>query len=49
MAKAEETAKKEGKRTIRITAGVGVREYYRSMGYELRAPYMVKELDTQGQ
>jgi elongator complex protein 3 len=47
MAKAEEIAKKEEKRTMRITAGVGVREYYRSLGYELQAPYMVKDLGTQ--
>jgi len=31
-------------RAIRITAGVGVRGYYRNLGYELRAPYMVKQL-----
>jgi len=29
---------------IRVTSGVGVREYYRSLGYELEAPYMVKRL-----
>jgi elongator complex protein 3 len=44
MAKAEELSSSAGKRTIRITAGVGVREYYASMGYVLRAPYMVKEI-----
>ena len=27
---------------IRVTSGVGVREYYRSLGYELEGPYMVK-------
>jgi len=31
-------------RAIRVTAGVGVRGYYRNLGYELRAPYMVKPL-----
>jgi len=31
-------------RAIRVTAGVGVRGYYRNLGYELRAPYMVKQL-----
>lgn len=25
-------------------AGVGTRNYYRKMGYELQGPYMVKEL-----
>ena len=31
-------------REVRVTAGVGVRGYYRNLGYELRAPYMVKGL-----
>jgi len=29
---------------IRVTSGVGVRGYYRSLGYRLEAPYMVKDL-----
>ncbi len=29
---------------IRVTSGIGVREYYRQRGYELRGPYMVKNL-----
>ena len=33
-----------GARSVRVTAGVGVRGYYRNLGYELRAPYMVKPL-----
>jgi len=33
-----------GARAVRVTAGVGVRGYYRNLGYELRAPYMVKTL-----
>ncbi len=33
-----------GAREIRVTAGVGVRGYYRNLGYELRPPYMVKPL-----
>ncbi|MCL2711935.1 MAG: tRNA uridine(34) 5-carboxymethylaminomethyl modification radical SAM/GNAT enzyme Elp3 [Methanomassiliicoccaceae archaeon] len=44
MKKAEELSAAEGKRMIRITAGVGVREYYSSLGYELQAPYMVKSI-----
>jgi len=44
MAKAEEIAVKEGKKVIRITSGVGVREYYASLGFELQAPYMVKTI-----
>ena len=42
MERAEDIAKACGKRTIRVTSGVGVREYYASLGFELRAPYMVK-------
>ncbi|MFX1513699.1 MAG: hypothetical protein ACFFCQ_14035, partial [Promethearchaeota archaeon] len=30
---------------ILITSGVGVREYYRTRGYELIGPYMMKALD----
>jgi len=29
---------------MRVTAGVGVRGYYRSLGYRLETPYMVREL-----
>ncbi len=29
---------------MRVTAGVGVRPYYRSLGYRLEKPYMVREL-----
>ena len=29
---------------MRVTAGVGVRGYYRSLGYRLEKPYMVREL-----
>ena len=32
------------KTRIRVTSGVGVRGYYRSLGYRLEAPYMVKGL-----
>src|SRR6266571_670334 len=31
-------------RAVRVTAGVGVRGYYRTLGYDLRTPYMVKTL-----
>jgi elongator complex protein 3 len=31
-------------RRIRVTAGVGVRGYYRSLGYRLEKPYMVRGL-----
>jgi elongator complex protein 3 len=44
MAKAEDIVKDAGKKRIRITSGVGVREYYGSLGFELVAPYMVKDV-----
>ncbi len=31
-------------RRMRVTAGVGVRGYYRTLGYRLEKPYMVREL-----
>lgn len=40
--KAEEIAKQNGKEKIAIISGIGVREYYRKLGYELEGPYMVK-------
>lgn len=40
--KAEELAKKHGFKKIAAIAGVGVREYYRHLGYELEGTYMVK-------
>jgi elongator complex protein 3 len=44
MAKAEGIIKASGIRRIRITSGVGVREYYASLGYMKDGPYMVKDL-----
>ncbi len=41
---AEEIAREQGCRTIRVTSGVGVRRYYSSMGYEKLGPYMTKTL-----
>ena len=41
---AERIARSEGKKRIRVTSGVGVREYYASRGYSLDAPYMAKDL-----
>ncbi len=43
--KAEEIAKDEGMNSIAIISGIGVREYYRKLGYSLRGHYMWKELD----
>ena len=33
-----------GARTLRVTSGVGVRGYYRALGYRLEAPYVLKAL-----
>ncbi len=46
MKKAEEIAKKKGHKEIRVISGVGVREYYKKLGYELdgEGVYMEKSL-----
>jgi elongator complex protein 3 len=41
---AEEIAQKNGYNKMAVIAGVGVREYFRKLGYELKDTYMVKEL-----
>lgn len=44
IAKAEEIAKKNGYAKVAIISGVGVREYYRKLGYILEDTYMLKSL-----
>ncbi len=44
MELAEQRAKQDGKKKIVVIAGVGVREYYKKLGYHLEGPYMVKRL-----
>ena len=44
VSEAERIASEKGRKAIRITSGVGVRGYYRTLGYELSRPYMVKRL-----
>ncbi len=44
MKEAEKIAKKEKKKKIFVISGVGVREYYKNLGYELEDTYMVKNL-----
>jgi elongator complex protein 3 len=44
MAEAERLARKAGCRTIAVIAGVGVRGYYRKLGYRRRGTYMLKTL-----
>ncbi|MEM2916212.1 MAG: tRNA uridine(34) 5-carboxymethylaminomethyl modification radical SAM/GNAT enzyme Elp3 [Candidatus Woesearchaeota archaeon] len=43
MQKAEELAKANKCSRIAVISGVGVREYYRKLGYELEGEYMVKK------
>jgi len=43
MVECERIARDEfGARSMRVTAGVGVRAYYRRLGYQLERPYMVR-------
>jgi len=44
LAEAERLASSEGKKTMRVTSGIGVRRYYGALGYKLEEPYMVKSL-----
>ncbi|XP_039428847.1 elongator complex protein 3-like [Culex pipiens pallens] len=45
MEEAERIAREEhGSRKLAVISGVGTRNYYRKMGYELDGPYMSKEL-----
>lgn len=44
MMKAEEISLKNGYKKIAVISGIGVREYYRKLGYELEGTYMVKRL-----
>jgi len=45
MKKAEEIAKKEfGLKKIAVISGIGVRQYYRKLGYKLKETYMIKYL-----
>ncbi len=44
LQKAEDIAKKNKKKKIVVISGVGVRPYYKKLGYKLEGPYMVKEI-----
>lgn len=49
MEEAERIAREEhGSWKLAVISGVGTRNYYRKMGYELDGPYMVKLLDAPG-
>lgn len=45
MAKAEKIVKAKGYQKIAVISGIGVREYYRKLGYRLQGTYMVKSLE----
>jgi len=46
VAECERIASEEsGRRELLVTSGVGVREYYRRLGYARRGPYMAKALE----
>lgn len=42
MEKGEEVARENGYKRMAVIAGVGVRDYYRKLGYRLEGTYMVK-------
>ena len=44
MQTAEQICIKHKKRKILVISGIGVREYYKKLGYKLEGPYMVKYL-----
>lgn len=44
MNKAEDISKKNGYKKLAVISGIGVREYYRKLGYVLEGTYMVKYL-----
>ncbi len=45
MQKAEEIVRENGFKKIAVISGIGVREYYRKLGYNLEGFYMVKKLN----
>jgi elongator complex protein 3 len=44
LAEAERIAKEHGYKKLAVISGIGVREYYRKLGYTLEGTYMVKQL-----
>ncbi len=44
MKEAERIAKKSGYKKMAVIAGIGVREYYKKLGYRLKGTYVVKSL-----
>jgi len=46
MQEAEQIAKNNGFNKIAVISGIGVREYYRKLGYSLDGEYMIKDIKT---
>lgn len=44
IAKAEEISRQNGYKKMAVISGIGVREYYKKLGYKLEGTYMVKYL-----
>ena len=44
LAKAEKLAKENNKKELFVLSGIGVRDYYRKLGYKLSGFYMIKKL-----
>ena len=44
MSEAEKIAKKEKAKELAVISGIGVREYYKKLGYSLKNTYMIKKL-----
>ena len=44
IARAEEIAAASGFRRLAVMSGIGVRPYYRKLGYERSGPYMIRDL-----
>jgi elongator complex protein 3 len=47
LEEAEKISLSAGYRKIAVISGVGVREYYKKMGYRLEGTYMIKNLHRQ--
>ena len=45
LLEAEKIAKEKGYAKLAVISGIGVRAYYRNLGYTLEGTYMVKYLD----
>ena len=45
MQKAEEIARKNKYNKVAVISGVGVRQYYKKLGYNLNGDYMIKKLN----